>query len=433
MILKSRGARKAVAVFIPAILVSAMVSPAARAATEISFLVDNGNVSREMWTALSEDFNKSQSDVKVTVEFRPGGADGDNLVKTKLATGEMNDVFLYNSGSLFQAINPVKNLVELGKEPWINTISSSFFPSVTGTDKKIYGAPFGTAMGGGIMYNKAIYEKLGLKIPLTWKEFIANCEKAKKAGYTAVIQTYKDTWTSQLLVLGDHFNVEAESPGYSAKYTANKAKISTNKAAFAGFAHLEEVNKKGFLNKDYKSATFNKGLEYLALGKGVHYPMLSAAIDTIVQNFPENANDVGIFAQPGTNAKKNGLTVWMPAGIYIPKTTKNLDAAKKFVAYIVSPASIAVQNKVTPPSGPYFIKGAKLSGKLTVVATDMLKYLNTDGKSGPALEFVSPVKGPNLEKLTVEVGSGIKTAKQGAAAYDKDVEKQAKQLGLEGW
>lgn len=117
------------------------------------------------------------------------------------------------------------------------------------------------------MYNKAVYEKLGLKIPLTWKEFIANCEKAKKAGYTAVIQTYKDTWTSQLLVLGDHFNVEAESPGYSANYTANKAKVATTKAAFAGFAHLEEVNKKGFLNKDYKSATFNKGLEYLALGK----------------------------------------------------------------------------------------------------------------------------------------------------------------------
>lgn len=433
MTAKKRTLARILATTIPAMLAASMLTPSAHAVTNITFLVDNGNVSREMWTALSEDFNKSQADIKVTVNYRPGGTDGDNIVKTKLATGEMEDVFLYNSGSLFQAINPTKNLVELGKEPWINTISSSFFPSVTGTDGKIYGAPFGTAMGGGIMYNKVIYEKLGLKIPQTWKEFIANCEKIKKAGYTAVIQTYKDTWTSQLLVLGDHFNVEAESPGYSAKYTANKAKISTNKAAFAGFAHLEEVNKKGFLNKDYKSATFNKGLEYLALGKGAHYPMLSAAIDSIVQNFPENANDVGIFAQPGTDAKKNGLTVWMPAGIYIPKTTKNLDAAKKFVAYIVSPASIAVQNKVTPPSGPYFIKGAKLTGKLTVVATDMLKYLNTDGKSGPALEFVSPVKGPNLEKITVEVGSGIKTAKQGAAAYDKDVEKQAQQLGLAGW
>ncbi len=37
---------------------------------------------------------------------RPGGTDGDNIIKTRLATGEMTDVFRYNTGSLFQAINP---------------------------------------------------------------------------------------------------------------------------------------------------------------------------------------------------------------------------------------------------------------------------------------------------------------------------------------
>jgi raffinose/stachyose/melibiose transport system substrate-binding protein len=33
----------------------------------------------------------------------------------------------------------------------------------------------------------------------------------------------------------------------------------------------------------------------------------------------------------------------------------------------------------------------------------------------------------------VEVGSGMKTALQGAQDYDKDVKKQAQQLGIEGW
>jgi raffinose/stachyose/melibiose transport system substrate-binding protein len=50
-----------------------------------------------------------------------------------------------------------------------------------------------------------------------------------------------------------------------------------------------------------------------------------------------------------------------------------------------------------------------------------------------ALEFQSPIKGPALEQVTVEVGSGIRSAKDGAARYDQDVEKQAQQLGLEGW
>ncbi len=50
----------------------------------------------------------------------------------------------------------------------------------------------------------------------------------------------------------------------------------------------------------------------------------------------------------------------------------------------------------------------------------------------PALEFLSPVKGPSLEQISVAVGTGQMTPTDGAT-YDKDVEKQAKQLGLPGW
>ena len=63
---------------------------------------------------------------------------------------------------------------------------------------------------------------------------------------------------------------------------------------------------------------------------------------------------------------------------------------------------------------------------------DLTTYVDAEQVT-PALEFVSPVKGPNLEKITVEVGSGIATAAEGAARYDEDVKKQAQQLGLEGW
>ena len=54
-------------------------------------------------------------------------------------------------------------------------------------------------------------------------------------------------------------------------------------------------------------------------------------------------------------------------------------------------------------------------------------------QDGLALEFLSPIKGPNLEKILIQVGSGITTAPQGAALYDDDVKKQAQQLGLKGW
>jgi len=63
----------------------------------------------------------------------------------------------------------------------------------------------------------------------------------------------------------------------------------------------------------------------------------------------------------------------------------------------------------------------------------MQPYLDKEGASSLALEFLSPVKGPSLEQITVEVGSGIRKAKDGAARYDEDVKKQAQQLGLAGW
>jgi len=64
--------------------------------------------------------------------------------------------------------------------------------------------------------------------------------------------------------------------------------------------------------------------------------------------------------------------------------------------------------------------------------TDVASYVDR-GASSPALEFLSPVKGPQLEQITVEVGSGIRSAQDGAALYDEDVRKQAQQLGLPGW
>jgi raffinose/stachyose/melibiose transport system substrate-binding protein len=431
--IQSKRTSRALVFGVSAVLASAALVAPAQAATEITFQSENGEASRLKWDALSEAYMKANPDVTVKVNYVPGGVEGDALLKSQLASGTAPDVFVYNVGALLQAIDPVRNLVNLKNEPWMKTVNTGFIPSATGADGGIYAAPFGTAMGGGILYNKRIYSKLNLKIPLTWKEFMANNAKIKKAGLVPVINSFKDSWTTQLFVLGDHFNVAAAMPGFEKKFTNNKIVLANNKATLAGFSYLEQIRKAGYTNKDAAATTFAKALEYLALGKGAHYPMLSAGIDTIVSNFPTKAPDIGFFAQPGTSAKSNGATIWMPAGVYIPKTTKVLEEAKKFVAWTVSKESFQVQNKTVPPSGPYFVKGAPVSGNLTGVFTDLYNYMQKKGASYPALEFLTPVKGPNLSQICVEIGTGQKSAIQGAKSYQKDLQKQSKQLGLPGW
>ena len=157
------------------------------------------------------------------LDTRAQGTDGDNIVKTKLATGDMADVFQYNSGSLLQAIDPAKNIVPLTGEAFMANVQDSFKPSVT-TGSEVYGVPFGQAMGGGVLYNKKVFADLGLSVPKTWAEFMANNATIKAAGIDPVIQTYGDTWTSQLFVLADFANVTSAQPDWAAKYTANQAK-----------------------------------------------------------------------------------------------------------------------------------------------------------------------------------------------------------------
>lgn len=262
---------------------------------------------------------------------------------------------------------------------------------------------------------------------------MANNAKVKEAGKVPVATTFGDTWTSQLFVLGDFYNVQAEVPTFAADYTANKAKYANTPAAARGFQYLEDVFKAGYMNEDFGVAKFEDGMRMVATGEAAHYPMLTFAMATVKQNTPDNINDLGYFALPGPTADKNGLTVWMPSALYIPAASPNVDAAKGFLDFVASVEGCQVMIGAIGATGPYLIKDCALPADVPPSVADMLPYFQTDGMTAPALEFLSPIKGPALEQITVEVGSGIRPAAEATALYDQDVEKQAKQLGLPNW
>ncbi|HET9143377.1 ABC transporter substrate-binding protein [Actinophytocola sp.] len=432
--------RRALALALGAALVLTACSPGSLGSggesgkITLTFLVDNNDASTKPADGLARAFAAKNPDITVKVELRPQGGEGDNVVKTRLATGDMTDVFLYNSGSLLQALKPAETLVSLKGEGFLSNIEDTFFPTVSAGDE-VFGVPFGNAVGGGVLYNRAVYQRLGLRVPKTWAEFMANNAKIKAAGVAPVIQTYQDTWTSQLFVLADFHNVAAAEPNFAADYTANKTKYATSAAAVKGFQRLQQVHDAGYLNQDFAAAKLEDGLRELATGAGAHYPILTFALGTLIANNPDQVKDIGFFALPGDDAAKNGLTVWTPGGLYVPKKTQGaqLDAAKKFLAFVASPDGCQAQTEAYAPNGPYLVKNCPLPSDLPQAIQDMLPYFGGTGTTTPALEFLSPVKGPALEQITVEVGSGIRPAADGAALYDQDVAKQAKQLGLPGW
>lgn len=407
-------------------------SEASSGTTAISLMAGgNDPASTKLANDFATAFEKANPTITVKVDTRPGGTDGDNLIKTRLSTGSMNNVFLYNSGSLFQALHADTQLQPLTDEAWAKDTTDDFKKTVS-TSKALYGAPVGTSFNGGIMYNKKVYEKLGLSVPTTWEQFISNSEKIKAAGITPVLVTYGDTWTSQLFVLADFANVSKADQNWADDYTNNKAKY-VNPPALAGFSHTQEIFDKGLMNKDYASLTNVNALKQLATGEAAQYPMITSVISNVVQSNPDQVNDIGYFAVP-SNTGEPQATVWAPNAAYIPKTTtgEKLTAAKKLVAFINSSEGCDIQNTAGVPAGPFAISTCKIPSDAPALVADEQKYQDAK-QTGLALEFLSPIKGPNLEKILVQVGSGITDAKEGAVLYDNDVKAQAQQLGIEGW
>ncbi len=373
------------------------------------------------------DLAEEKLGIHVETEIRVGGGEGETIVKTRLASGEMADFFLYNSGAKVGELSPEENIADISGEEWASVLDDVFAKSVSAGTEAVYGIPGHATQLGAFLYNKAKYEEYGLEVPKTWDEFKANCEALTEAGEIAVIDSYADSWTSQVVYLGDHYNVLAENPDFPAQFQAGEAKYADSAAGVASFQKIADCAL--YHNEDYTATTYNDAVDMLAYGEGVHWCILSNAVSTIGVNYPDEVNDIGLFGIPGTDADNMGVTVWQPSALYANKNSENLDKVLELFEFLVSEEAIDAHCAAQPPSGPYSIKGYELPEDCYTAIKDAQAYFD-EGKTCAALEFETSVKGASCEQICQEVGTGQCTAEEAAANYDEDCKKMATQLGL---
>ncbi len=197
-------------------------------------------------------------------------------------------------------------------------------------------------------------------------------------------------------MLADFANVPP-GPDWADQYTANKRKY-VDQPALQSFANQQDAFESGWFNKNFASALYDDGVKAVATGTAAHYPMLTSAISAINQNFNDNVDDVGFFALPAQNAENTRMTIWLPNAVYIPKTTEGakLEAAKKFVAFFNSPDGCEIQNEVNTVTGPVRRHDLRDCRRTCHRWSRTCRRTSTTASPSPALEFVSPIKGPNL-------------------------------------
>ena len=272
-----------------------------RPTTVLSVPLDGNAETVATMEALTAAYTAAHPDVTFEIENRPGGAEGDNLVKTRLATGETGDILQYNSGSLFQALKPAGHA---GRSDATCRAGQCHRQLQAGRHRAGRHRPRRAVRRGDGRRHLLQQEDLRR----TWPDA---CPRPGPSSWPTTKRSRRPArspWPRPSATPGpascscwrDYFNVQAAVPTFAADYTANKAKYATTPAAMAGFQHLEDVFKAGYLNEDFGVGQVRRRRAHGRHRRGGALP------DADLRHRQHQAelsrktsNDVGFFAQPG--------------------------------------------------------------------------------------------------------------------------------------
>jgi raffinose/stachyose/melibiose transport system substrate-binding protein len=324
-----------------------------------------------------DEFEK-QTNIKVNLQLIPA-EQTTTVLQTKLAVEETPDIIQYNLASATTDLNLERNFEILDDEPWASRILNKDVLSAYG---HIYSFHVSQDTGmQGVVYNKDIFDELGLSIPKNFEEFLAVCEKIKASGVTPVFMPYKDNWAANIWPAAAFANFVAKSdPTFFDDLNSNKKKWSDIPEFQTFLQQQYDVYKQGYTNADVLSDSYD-----MAVGKFLNKEVAMMfmgdwLIEGVLKQDPNMR--LGVFPIPSEEDASLGAS---PLGgqLFIPKKAKHLAEAKEFLNFlgskeiaqkiVDSKGYVSNLNDVTTPELPDYkqeIVDNYITPKKTVLTTD---------------------------------------------------------------
>lgn len=224
------------------------------------------------------------------------GLDANNFESvclTKFQTGDIPDILMHFGGYSLDAYNPAKNFVDFSNAKWVSDIADTSLAQ-TKRNGVVYGLPFWESSVSGCFYNKKIFKKLGLKVPMTQTEFNDVCQKLSDAGIQPMYMAAADSWP-----LLYQFGMDP----IFAKGDLLK-KINSNQTTYSDIPQMTSLlnwyktsAKKGYFGKDYSTDTWDYASEVLGKGEAAMMLCWDTWFDTDYDNksYEYKKDDFGLM------------------------------------------------------------------------------------------------------------------------------------------
>lgn len=271
----------------------------------------------------------------VTINYETTQNDYPTMLKAKLNSGEVPDIFSSTSGKEIDTY--LEYSYDLSSEPIMTTMDPAVASAMSSTANGGTGC-YGFAIKGnyfGIVYNKEMFETAGIaKFPETSSELIDACKKLSDAGIKPFTTGFAEWWvfkhTYQSFV-----NAAADGAGIStadlvAKFEKGEAKVADYPELYDNyFAFLDLAKEYGDakpLETDLSAeeAAFANGEVAMMLGQGawVEADVLSINPDL----------KIGFAGYPTTeDAAETKVISGSDQALHVNKDSANLQATLNFV------------------------------------------------------------------------------------------------------
>lgn len=343
-----------------------------------------------------------------------------NVLKTKLSTGEVPDMFMVSGGVGAEKFMPEKYFADLSNEEWVSRYAE-YAKQGTTIDGKIMGFMRWNVDGWGILYNKEVYDKLNLTVPTNSEEFATVCQTLLDNGIVPVYETGKDTW---------HWAIWLSSYG---PYAASKhpdlyEKLNNNEMKFADVPEFEqflnefkEIYDAGYLGQNSLANAWDAAYGELGEGRAAGYLAYQSYQNEVLDKYPESGADSWeMYPIPlaGNNMYSHSAGGNM---IVAYKDSENLEYVKQFFDFLAREDNLKAfyEGRADLQANPSFVD---VEGKASKAGESMVA--NAAGGQGMEMEYgVLYWDNTQVGVYIQEMLMGNKTAKEVLEAIDGDRQK----------
>lgn len=331
-----------------------------------------------------------QTGIKVDYQIVPSDQ-YPSLLMTKLNTGECTDIFGGQSGKfdIQSMYNVEKNAVDLSNESWAKNVDplAAAELSVNGA---LYGQPLQDVSAvWAIAYNKKIFSDLGLSIPTNYAEFKQVCDAIKAAGKIPIYECVADGWHHVLWFPETAVQAEAKTPGLFDQLNNNETTLAQNDTMKTILTQIKEMVDLGYWGDNYMSNLYADAPKNIASGDYVMTVAnqgFGAEVNKVDANF--NADDIGYFVMPLADNQTLNVNPSGPSR-FIFSGSKNIEAAKQYLAFLTSDESLAYLTENVPKFNKLAYSNAP--SKYTDTIKDFYnRYPNQGTVLQTAVKYVNP-------------------------------------------